>query len=225
MSLLPQNHPLPLSTRANLASQWALATEMHEYNPFFPFEEEETVASTPGLGEAYAIANSALEAGLGLNYWRAQVRSAPTVISSGSEDEDGDPDLRRAIRESRESFYGKEPTQPRMMSTSTFERTRRESNINHGDIQEFDDPKPQREQPRHRHRLRTTPSPSPDDELYSFPKLNSAPRPGYTGAKSVAQEGRKQPKSSLSSTSNNPLRWDRLGDSSAATSDVVEEEL
>ena len=41
---------------------------MYEYNIFFPLEEEDTVANTPSLGEACAIANSALEAGLGLDY-------------------------------------------------------------------------------------------------------------------------------------------------------------
>ncbi|CAO2647824.1 Nn.00g087460.m01.CDS01 [Neocucurbitaria sp. VM-36] len=216
---------LVLRIGESLEFQWALATEMHEYNPFYPFEEEDTVANTPGLGEAYAIANSALESGLGLDHWKAQVRSTAIVISSGSEDGEGDVDLRRAIRESRESFYGKKPTQARMTSTSTFEWTSRESDINHEDFQEFDEPKPQGEQPRHKQRIRTTPSPFSDDELYSFPKLESAPKPAHAGAKSIAQKGPKQPKSSLSSASKIPLSWDRLGNSSAPTSDVVEEEI
>lgn len=101
---------------ADFASHWALSTEMHEYNPFTPFEEEETVASTPGLGEAYAIANSALEAGLGLKHWRTQVEKMTTVILSDSEDADvdfeddmNDAELQWALHESRKTIYGKAP--------------------------------------------------------------------------------------------------------------------
>ena len=94
---------LVLRIGESLSLHWAFTTELQDYNPFYC--EEDTVATnTPGLGEAYAIANSALEAGLGLDYWRTQLRdttttTTTTVIVSDSDEEDAD--LQRAIRESR----------------------------------------------------------------------------------------------------------------------------
>jgi hypothetical protein len=89
---------------------------MTDYDPFVPFTEEAKVGSTPGLGDAYEIANNALEAGLGLDHWREQVM-APITVSSDSDDaeidsdeeECSDPELKMAIRASRQDYYGKRP--------------------------------------------------------------------------------------------------------------------
>lgn len=96
---------------ADWISRWASSSEMHGYDPFQPFEDEEAIGNTPGLGEAYAISNSALEAGLSLEYWRGEVRrlqgQSAIIILSDSENENSDsasdlddPEMRQAIRES-----------------------------------------------------------------------------------------------------------------------------
>ncbi|KAF1947832.1 hypothetical protein EJ02DRAFT_449307 [Clathrospora elynae] len=91
--------------------RWAHTTEMHDFDPFVPFTDEETVENTPGLGDAYEMANFALEAGFGLDHWREQVRKPITISSSGSEDgdADSDPEMRLALRASREHYFGKAP--------------------------------------------------------------------------------------------------------------------
>jgi hypothetical protein len=89
---------------------------MTDYDPFIPFTEEATVDSTPGLGDAYEMANNALESNLGLDHWREQVMAPITVLSDSEEpdtDSDGekysDLELKMAIRASRQEYYGKRP--------------------------------------------------------------------------------------------------------------------
>ena len=67
---------------------------MEEYDPFAPFTNEDTVASTPRLGVAYEIANNALEAGYTLERWRDEVmRQSITVSESDSEGDESDDDF------------------------------------------------------------------------------------------------------------------------------------
>lgn len=87
-----------------------MSSEMKDYDPSLVYTEEELGGLTPGLGDAYAIANSALEAELSMDHWREQVRAPVTVISSDSEHEDtssgeetDDPELQEAIRQSRQA--------------------------------------------------------------------------------------------------------------------------
>jgi hypothetical protein len=73
------------------------------------------MGNTPGLGDAYEMANNILEVGVGLDYWQEQVTN-PVNDASGSEsdeadsDEEGcsDPELRKALRLSREDFCSKQ---------------------------------------------------------------------------------------------------------------------
>ncbi|CAN9116040.1 unnamed protein product [Alternaria alternata] len=101
--------------RARPAGRWALTTEMSNYDPFVPFRHEEIVCNTPGLGNAYEMANNALEASLGLDYWREQVTNTTSdaeYSESEATDSDGDtcsePETRKALRLSREEFYDKQ---------------------------------------------------------------------------------------------------------------------
>jgi hypothetical protein len=82
-----------------------------------PFTDEETVEATTGLGDAYGMANDALENDLGVDYWRKRVKNIITITSDSEDSEDmdvspyeeGDSDLEleKAIRASREHYYGK----------------------------------------------------------------------------------------------------------------------
>ncbi|CAI9635863.1 hypothetical protein GT037_000922 [Alternaria burnsii] len=99
----------------NLEFRWALTTEMSDYDPFVPFRHKEIVGNTPGLGNAYEMANNALEASLGLDYWREQVTNTTSdaeYSESGATGSDGDtcsePEMRKALRLSREKFYDKQ---------------------------------------------------------------------------------------------------------------------
>jgi hypothetical protein len=90
---------------------------MSNYDPFVPFEEEAKVACTPGLGDAYEMANNALEADLGLDYWREQIRTPITVVSDSEDtqadsEEEGcsDLEMKKALRASRKEYYGKRST-------------------------------------------------------------------------------------------------------------------
>ena len=87
---------------------------MYDYDPSRPFNDTETIEGTPGLGEAYAVADSALEEGLGMDHWRAQIKNLVISIPSDSEDSDSDlvedtddSEFWEAIRQSRE-FYSRE---------------------------------------------------------------------------------------------------------------------
>lgn len=69
------------------------------------------MANTLGLGESFAIANSVLEAGLGLDHWRAQVKKDTIVIlpdnetySESEQKSESDSELQLAIRESRKDY-------------------------------------------------------------------------------------------------------------------------
>jgi hypothetical protein len=73
------------------------------------------MGNTPGLGDAYEMANNILDAGVGLDYWQEQVTN-PVNDASGSEsdeassDEEGcsDLELRQTLRLSREDFCSKQ---------------------------------------------------------------------------------------------------------------------
>ncbi|KAG9192050.1 hypothetical protein G6011_10784 [Alternaria panax] len=100
----------------NLECRWAQTTEMSDFDPFIPFMHEEMVGSTPGLGDAYEMANNALEAFLDLDDWREQVMnriSDAECSDNEATDSDGDacsqPEMRQALRLSREEFYRKRP--------------------------------------------------------------------------------------------------------------------
>ena len=92
---------------------------MHNYDPLRIFIDEDKIEETPGLGEAYALANSALDEGLGLSHWKNELRRSPIVISSDDEDTEDTPPyssddtddlaLQQALQQSREEYYGKKP--------------------------------------------------------------------------------------------------------------------
>lgn len=64
---------------------WALTSELHDFDPSIPFTDEETVENTPGLGEAFAMCNVAIEEDLGLDHWRWRVETETTALYSDSE--------------------------------------------------------------------------------------------------------------------------------------------
>lgn len=74
------------------------------------------VASTPGLGDAYEMANNALEASLGLAHWREQTMHLAGVSdvqgsASGSDtDSYSDHEMQQAIRLSLDSYHGSQHT-------------------------------------------------------------------------------------------------------------------
>jgi hypothetical protein len=62
------------------------------------------------------MANNALEAGVGLDHWKEQVRNPITVpsdseetVADSSEGEYSDEEMKEAIRASRRDYYGKRP--------------------------------------------------------------------------------------------------------------------
>lgn len=97
-------------------------TELSEYDPFVPSTLDAMVRNTPGLGVAYEMANNALEASLGLDYWREQtmhLTGASDMEGSASGSDSGsssDPEIQRAMRLSRDEYYGSRP------ATKTTER-------------------------------------------------------------------------------------------------------
>lgn len=83
---------------------------MHDFDPCSQFNQANTLANTPGLGEAFAIADSALEAGLGLDHWKNEFeRQNPvTAVSNDEEtwldsdrDAESDLEVQRVMHESR----------------------------------------------------------------------------------------------------------------------------
>ncbi|KAF1842403.1 uncharacterized protein K460DRAFT_359016 [Cucurbitaria berberidis CBS 394.84] len=217
-----------------LEFRWALATDMHEYDPFLAFKEGNMVANTPGLGEANAIAESALDEGLGLDHWRTQVRNTATVTLSdsegadaGSEDDDSnDSGYWKAIRESRKTAGLPTP------SPSPFKRSERASKFSNiytqelGHIDTRREPPTKLDPPPWPKRPHTPPSPLSDDERLPLKYRKSTHTSGRSDTLTTAQEGKKSSKFFLGSASNDLLSWDRLGKGSAVpTSDVVEEEL
>ncbi|KAF2133300.1 hypothetical protein P153DRAFT_331916 [Dothidotthia symphoricarpi CBS 119687] len=119
-----------------LEFRWALTSEMNEYNPQLVFDDEELIENTPGLGEAYAIADSARDAGLGLNHWRNEVRKMTVVTSSDEEDadmnseeddSDMDEDMKQAIRASRADFLATKRSMSFMPSISSLQQQERPS--------------------------------------------------------------------------------------------------
>ncbi|EDU51505.1 hypothetical protein PtrSN002B_001559 [Pyrenophora tritici-repentis] len=85
---------------------WARTSELGEYDPFAPYENEEIVASTPRLGDAYEMANNALEAGFTLDDWRDRVnqRSVESDSCSDSDESDDDSEMQWALRASQEDY-------------------------------------------------------------------------------------------------------------------------
>jgi hypothetical protein len=67
------------------------------------------VGNTPGLGDAFEMANNTLEAGVDLQYWQDQVTAQVENASRLDSDAEAcsDDDLQEALRLSREHFYGK----------------------------------------------------------------------------------------------------------------------
>jgi hypothetical protein len=66
------------------------------------------VERSPGLGDAYEMANNALESGLDLNYWRERMGSPGSVSGWDSDIEDSsDPELQQALRKSKEEYANK----------------------------------------------------------------------------------------------------------------------
>lgn len=94
--------------QTNSLSHWAYTTEIHEYDPCAQFNQD-----TPGLGEAFAIADSALDAGLGLDHWTAEYKRQLRVVNISDDEQtwsdfgdldnntDSDSELNWAIRESQ----------------------------------------------------------------------------------------------------------------------------
>jgi hypothetical protein len=75
------------------------------------------VGNTPGLGDAFEMANNALEAGVDLQYWKDQVTAQ---VENASRDACSDDDLQEALRLSREHFYGKGSVINAARSTSSL---------------------------------------------------------------------------------------------------------
>jgi len=106
---------MPWDKIADSDRRWAHASELHNYDPFIPFMNQETLGNTPGLSEAYMMSSNALEQGLGLDYWRQQVQKDVIVISSDSDtggvdsgtdagEDSDDLTIQEAKRQSRLTF-------------------------------------------------------------------------------------------------------------------------
>ncbi|CAE7216780.1 hypothetical protein HRS9139_07883 [Pyrenophora teres f. teres] len=105
--------------------RWARTSELGEYDPFAPYTHEETVASTPRLGDAYEMANNALEAGFTLEDWRDRVNQRSVVSDSYSDDDGSDDDLeiQWALQASQED-YDRQHSQKRVRLPSPPKRAR-----------------------------------------------------------------------------------------------------
>ncbi|KAL6706588.1 hypothetical protein ACN47E_005344 [Coniothyrium glycines] len=96
-----------------LRFRWAKTSELLDYNPELFSEGEDEVPLDADLGIAYACAESARLANLGLDHWRREVRKKPAIIDLDDEDSlqefghESDPVMRRAQQESYELHYGK----------------------------------------------------------------------------------------------------------------------
>ncbi|KAF2852879.1 hypothetical protein T440DRAFT_22080 [Plenodomus tracheiphilus IPT5] len=124
----PRTHVhLILIVGDKLTFRWALRSEIHHYDPFIPFSDEETVGNTPGLGEAYAMSNTAIEDGLGLEHWRRRIRNEVLASSSDSEVFYAEPcsdssvgfddtDMQMAIERSRLDF--ERVSKPKLLTPS-----------------------------------------------------------------------------------------------------------
>jgi hypothetical protein len=89
---------------------------MSDYDPSVRVGLSEMVGRTPGLEEAYEIADKALDAMRDLNYWQEQVMISiddtsglESDITSSEEDACSDSEMRLVLRRSREDFYSKRP--------------------------------------------------------------------------------------------------------------------
>ncbi|KAL1800476.1 hypothetical protein ACET3X_000818 [Alternaria dauci] len=105
---------LLLTLGDNLDFRWALTTEISNFDPFIPITHEDIVGNTPGLGAAYDMADNALEASLGLDYWRERVMSRisdagypESEATSSDGDAGSESEMRMALRLSQEEFYSK----------------------------------------------------------------------------------------------------------------------
>lgn len=206
------------------------------------------VGRTPGLGEAYAVANSALEAGLGLDHWRNQFQNSLMIIPShddketvsGEEEEGFDQDLRTALRLSRQECHGRRPQGycssllPPFKQSQQDNVTKAPRNDSTRTKKLFQPPLIRKEShspkssmsPRHRNQLQTPPSSCSDHETSSsqipeirFEDLGNGPRHPLEAANSPS-------KFNLNAGSNDLLSWGRLGQASCVpTSDVVEGRL
>lgn len=112
----PRTHVhLVLLIGQKLVFRWALTSEMHDYDPSIPFTDDKSVRNTPGLSEAFAMSNIAIEDGLGLEHWKWRVRNEVKALSPesetfhtrsspGSGEDFVDSEMQLAIQESRLDF-------------------------------------------------------------------------------------------------------------------------
>ena len=214
---------------------------MHDYDPMVPYEEEDMVANTPGLGEAYAVANSALEAGLGLEHWRSQFRKSVMIISSDEEgsdaslDEDTDfeRDLQRAMQMSRAALYDRVSKRSPSSPLSSDETVKRQCS------EEKDDQFRQRlvsktsstvpaaqRRVRKDHQCTSTPSPPPLDHDAKYREFfKNTTQTEQREESSVARSTESNSKTLRRSTPDDILSSGRLGKTCISTNDAVDGEL
>ncbi|KAH7380754.1 hypothetical protein BKA66DRAFT_531533 [Pyrenochaeta sp. MPI-SDFR-AT-0127] len=215
--------------------RWAYTTEMYEYDPFVPSEDNDTVASIPGLREAYNIADSALELGLDMSYWRDQVSDTATMVSPDWEcaqdhSDDGlkDLELQWAIRESRIAVNKTALTRQDTLGLSPSSQYKGTGTPKFGHTTQKDDIEARRQ------RGASIPSvDSPASARLSQPsqlrEVRNAPLPPSRLMEEKCPLASKTPRSSrfsVDSASDSLLHWDRLRKRSVLpTSDIIEGDL
>ncbi len=221
---------------ADLSSRWAQTCEMHDYDPLVPFEGEAIVAATPGLGEAYAVANSALEAGIGLHQWRNLVRRRETITIPDEEelavvdeqDEEFDRDMEIAIQMSLGQYVGEfrrpsaasfPPSKRAKLSTKeqSYVRTTRPSLVGESSKN------PQKQSklsitPRNNF-LFQSPSPPPDKDQPCKPPASKRKK-----EQNHFHDIGESSKTASNSTPEDLLSWDKLGKITLPISDNIEED-
>ena len=210
-----------------------MTTEIYDYNKAVPFEDEEMVASTPGLGEAYAIADSALDADLGLQHWKTQVRHDLLIISSDEDSEDDqqleaefDQDLQRAIQMSLEEPKGqlkRYSTPPLPLSKRakilSGQQSSREVPGSSFATEVSSKPKFVKFSTTPKYDLLSLPIPTEKEGSCKYPTIKRKQR------QPTFPETGESSKAASTSKIDDLLSWDRLGKTSVPTCDNIEEDL